>query len=259
MSTPPPPMQQSALPQEPTQPALSEPARLIKTFTAPSETFADVKRRGGWWAPWLLVAIVSVAALVFAGQKIGYENITRQSIEHSSRAAQFDNLPPEQQERQIALAAKITQVTFYVVPVFTLIFGLIVAAILMAVFNFGFDAQVPFSHAMGIVFYSYLPGIIAGILGIISVALNSNPEGINVRNMVASNPAYFMDPATSSKFLYQFLGGIDVFVIWTICLIGIGFAVNSNSRKLSRGTAIVTVFVLFIVWKLATSAIGFGA
>ena len=39
---------------------------------------------------------------------------------------------------------------------------------------------------------------------------------------------------------------------------GIGFAVNSNNRKLSRGTAIGTVFVLFIVWKLATSAIGFG-
>jgi hypothetical protein len=40
---------------------------------------------------------------------------------------------------------------------------------------------------------------------------------------------------------------------------GIGFAVNSNSRKLSRGTAIGTVFALFIVWKLISSAIGFGA
>ena len=258
MSTPPPPMQQSALPQEPAQAALSEPARIINTYIAPTKTFADVKRRGGWWAPWLLVAIVSVVALVFAGQKIGYENLTRQSIERSSRAAQFDNLPPEQQERQLALAAKITQITFYVVPVFTLIFGLIVAAILMATFNFGFDAQVPFSRAMGIVFYSYLPGVIAGILGIISVALNSNPEGINVRNMVASNPAYFMDPATTSKFLYQFLSGIDIFAIWTICLMGIGFAVNSNNRKLSRGTAIGTVFALFIVWKLITSAVGFG-
>jgi cell division protein FtsB len=258
MSTPP-MMPEAALPREPAQQALSEPARLIKTFTAPSETFADVKRRGGWWAPWLLVAIVAIVSLVFAGQKIGYETVARQSIERSSRAQQFDNLPAEQQERQLALAAKITQISFYMVPVFTLIFGLIVAAILMAVFNFGFDAQVPFSRAMGIVFYSYLPGVIAGILAIISVALNSNPEGINVRNMVASNPAYFMDPATSSKFLYQFLSGIDIFAIWTICLIGIGFAVNSNNRKLSRGTAIGTVFALFIVWKLITSAIGFGA
>jgi hypothetical protein len=252
-------MPEAALPQEPAQPALSEPARLIKTFSAPSETFADVKRRGGWWAPWLLVGIVAVASLVFAGQKIGYENLTRQQIERSSRAQQFDNLPAEQQERQIAIAAKVTQIFYYIVPVFTLIFGLIVAAILMAVFNFGFDAQVPFSRALGVVFYSYLPGVIAAILAIISVALSSNPEGINVRNMVASNPAYFMDPASSSKFLYQFLSGIDIFAIWTICLMGIGFAVNSNSRKLSRGTAIGTVFALFIVWKLISSAIGFGA
>jgi hypothetical protein len=201
---------------------------------------------------------VALISLVYAGEKIGYETMTRQSIEHSSRAQQFDNLPPEQQDRQVALVAKVTKITFYMAPVFTLIFGLIVAAILMAVFNFGFDAQVPFSRSMGIVFYSYLPSLIAGILAIISVALSSNPEGINVRNMVASNPAYFMDPTTTSKFLYQFLSGLDVFVIWTVCLLGIGFAVNSNSKKLSRGTAIGTVFALFIVWKLITSAIGFG-
>jgi len=259
MSTPPPPMHQAALPQQPTEPALSEPARLINTFTAPSKTFADIRRRGGWWVPWLLVGLVAMASLVFAGQKIGYENLTRQSVERSSRAQQFDNLPQAQQERQIAIGAKVTQVFFYLIPAFTLLFGLIVAAILMAVFNFGFDAQVPFSRAMGIVFYSYLPGIIAAILGIVSVGLSNNPEGINVRNMVASNPAYFMDPASSSKFLYQFLSGIDIFVIWTICLMGIGFAVNSNNRKLSRGTAIGTVFALFLVWKLISSAIGFGS
>jgi hypothetical protein len=208
--------------------------------------------------PWLVVGMVAVVSLVFAGQKIGYETLTRQSVERSSRAQQFDNLPVEQQERQIAIGAKVTQIFFYIVPIFTLIFGLIVAAILMAVFNFGFDAQVPFSRAMGIVFYSYLPGVIAAILAIVSVALSSNLEGINVRNMVASNPAYFMDPATSSRFLYQFLSGIDIFAIWTVCLMGIGFAVNSNNRKLSRGTAIGTVFALFIVWKLISSAIGFG-
>lgn len=258
MSTPSQPTPSAALPQEPAQPGLSEPARIINTFVAPSKTFADIKRRGGWWVPWLLVAVVSVVSLVFAGQKIGYENLTRQSIERSSRAQQFDNLPPEQQQSRLALAAKITQVTFYMAPVFTLIFGLVIAAILMAVFNFGFDAQVPFSRSLGIVFYSFLPGLIAGLLAIVSVALNSNPEGINVRNMIASNPAYFMDPATSSKFLYQFLSGLDVFVLWTICLLGIGYAVNSNKKKLSHGTAIATVFALFLVWKLATSAIGFG-
>ena len=38
----------------------------------------------------------------------------------------------------------------------------------------------------------------------------------------------------------------------------IGFDVNANNKKLSRGTAIGTVFALFIVWKLITSAVGFG-
>lgn len=252
----------SSMPEQPAtsvEPKLSEPARLFNIFAAPTKTFADVKRRGGWWAPWLLVGLVTMAALLTLGQKVGYEHLTRQSIERSSRAQQFDSQTPEQQARAISIRAKATQISFYVIPVFTLIFGLITAAILMAVFNFGFDAQVPFSRAMGIIFYSYLPGVIAGILALVAVMANSDPENINPRNMVATNPGYFMDPATSSKFAYIFLSGIDVFVIWTIILLGIGFSVNSNNKKLSRGTAIGTVAVLFLVYKLATAAMGFGA
>ena len=69
---------------------------------------------------------------------------------------------------------------------------------------------------------------------------------------MATNPAYFMDP-TANKFLYGMASALDVFVIWTIVLAGIGFACNS---KVKRTTAITVVAVAYLVYKLVGSGLG---
>jgi hypothetical protein len=45
---------------------------------------------------------------------------------------------------------------------------------------------------------------------------------------------------------------LDILVIWTIVLMGIGFACNS---KVKRGTAIGIVAGWYLLWKLVTSAL----
>lgn len=82
----------SAVPSEATQPALSEPARLVNVFFAPSRTFQNLKRRSSWWVPWLILSVFSLLATIAVSQKIGFERITRQQIEHSGRAQQFETI-----------------------------------------------------------------------------------------------------------------------------------------------------------------------
>ena len=60
-----------------------------------------------------------------------------------------------------------------------------------------------------------------------------------------------MDPM-SNKFLRGMASGLDVFMLWSLVLMGIGFACNS---KVKRGTAIGIVLGWYLVWKLATSAL----
>jgi hypothetical protein len=55
------------------QPALSEPARIVNTFIAPSKTFTDLRRSAAWWGPLILIAIFSTAFLATIGKQIGYE------------------------------------------------------------------------------------------------------------------------------------------------------------------------------------------
>jgi Yip1 domain len=240
-----------AAPSDDNPPPLSEAARIVDTFIAPSKTFTDIRRNGSWWAPWLLISIFSLAFIYTMGRQIGFEQISRNQVEHSARADQFDKLPPDQQEQRIQLAAKITRYIAYATPFMALLAYLIMAAILMATFKVAAGAALSLGKSMAIVIYSSLPYLIHAALGIISLFAGVDREGFNINNPVASNPAYFMD-LSGNKFLYGMASALDVFVIWSIVLMGIGFACNS---KIKRSKAILIVAGWYLLWKLVISGV----
>ncbi len=49
------------------EPALSEGARIINTFIAPSKTFTDLRRNASWWGPWLLISIFGLIFIYSIG------------------------------------------------------------------------------------------------------------------------------------------------------------------------------------------------
>ena len=121
----------------------------------------------------------------------------------------------------------------------------------MVTFNFAAGANVSYKTAYAIVFYGTLPNVVGSILGVISMLAGVDPEGFNVKNPVATNPAYFMD-RSGNKFLYEMASSLDVIAIWSIVLLGIGFACNS---KVKRSTAIALVAGWYLFWKLASAAL----
>jgi hypothetical protein len=233
---------------DPESPPLSEGARIVDTFIAPSKTFADLRRNASWWAPWLLISIFSLVFVFVMSKQIGFEQISKNAVAQSSRAEQFEKLPPDQQAKQIQISATVARYISYSLPVLNLIIFVIIAAVLMATFNFGVGASVPFKTSLAIVIYGSLPGIIGAVLGIVSLFAGVDPAGFNAKNPVATNPAYFMDPM-GNKFLYGMTSALDVFTIWSIVLIGIGFAANS---RVKRSTAIIIVVGWYLLYKLVT-------
>ena len=241
------------LPPPSPQPApLSEGARLINVFVAPSKTFSDLRRKSNWWVPWLLISIFSTALIFVVGQQIGFDQVSRNQIAHSARADQFDKLPPDQQARQIRISATATRYFGYAFPAVILLSFVVIAAILMGVFKVA-GGDVPYGVALAIVAYGSLPGILHATLSIISMFAGVDRESFDINNPVATNPAYLMDPM-SHKFLRGMASGLDVFMLWSLVLMGIGFACNS---KVKRSTAILVVLVLYLGWKLVIS--GFAA
>jgi len=244
-----PPVSVSAPTPEPA--GLSEGARLVNTFIAPSKTFTDLRRNASWWGPWLLISIFALLFIYSMDRQIGFEQISKNEVANSSRADQFDKLPADQQVKQLKVSSTVVRYLSYGIPVTILLFFAITTLVLWVSFKVAAGADVSFKTAYAIVFYASLPGIIASILGTASMFAGVNPEGFNVNNPVATNPAYFMDRA-ANKFLYGMASGLDIIVIWTIVLMGIGFACTS---KVKRSTAIAIVAGWYVFWKLGTSAL----
>jgi len=239
---------------EPTGPGLSEPQRLVNVFIAPSKTFTDLQRNPSWWVPWLVTGIFIVIFGVVAVQKIDMVQFLQREIDKSPSAQRrMEQLTPEQRQKGLAMQATGTKVVFYIYPLFTLIGGLIIAAVLMAVFNFMLGAEVPFQRAMAVVFYSFVPLIISTILLTVSVLVSSDPNTIDLTNPMPTNPGFFMDPQ-GNKFIYAIASSLDIFSIWVVTLLGLGFAAASSNRKPTVSTGLTTMFVVFAILVLCRAA-----
>lgn len=251
MSTPTSPIAAAVEPNvESVQPALSEPARIINTFSAPSKTFLDIRRNASWWVPWLLISIFAIAFWIMVDKKVGFDQIAQNFVANSK---QFQSQPPEQQARMVSNVAAFTKYSGYAGPIFTLVLALITAFVLWGTFNFLMAAEIPFGRSMAIVLYGWLPGsLVSAVLSIIAVSFG-NPEGFRVESPVGTNPAYFMDPHTTSKFLLVSLSSLDVLGLWMVALVGIGFALNAK-KQLKMGTAIGIVAGWYFLAKLVGAA-----
>lgn len=234
----------SATPPAPEPAPLSEGARIIDTFIAPSKTFTDLRRNASWWAPWLLVSIMSLVFFYVVGQKIGYRKVVENQIQASPKAAaRIENMPADQREQAMERQTKGTQYFLYAYPLVILIFNLIIAAVLFTTFRVAAGADVNFKTSFAIVNYATLPELIKLVLAIISVAAGANPDSFSLDNPVATNPGYFISPA-DSPVLHRLASSLDIFLIWTLVLTAIGFTCVS---KVKRSTSFAIVFGWWIV------------
>ena len=250
-TVPTPPVAPSPTPEA--APALSQGARIINTFIAPSKTFTDLRRSAAWWAPFLLMVIVSTIFVYTAGQKIGFRKILENQMQAQPKAqARLEQLPPDRREQQMDSSVKVTRVVYYAFPVMVLILWLIVATALFATFKVAAGADVSFGISLAIVFYSALPLTLKSILAMVSLQAGINPDSFSFQNPVATNPGYFLNPA-DGVFLYGLATALDIFMIWTLVLTAIGFTCVS---KVKRGTAFAIVFGWWAIFTLGTTALG---
>ena len=236
-------------------PGLSEPQRILNVYTSPSTTFNDIRRNASWWGPWILFAIFSLLYVSAVDKKITWDRVTETALQNMSESqkARLEQAPPDAQAQQRKIMTASFKYISYSFPIVILIATAIMAAVLMAVFNFGFGTEIPFKQAFAVVMYGSLPRLVTSALAIIIVLLMSNPENFNFENPVPTNPAVLVD-SIAHPGLYRLLVSFDVVAIWTCIVLGIGFAVVS-AGKVKRNTAIGTLLGLYFLWNFAAAGL----
>lgn len=235
------------------EPALSELQRITGVFYAPSKTFTDIRRNASWWVPWLILSIAAIGFNVLLDKKIGYDQVTENQIKLNPKAQErIEQLPAEQQQQAIHRQANFFKFVFgYGAPVTNLLFLVIVAAVLLATFNFGIGTQLSFKQALAVTSYAFLIRLVFIVLTSASILANSDPTTFNISNPVATNPAFFLSFNDTPRFVYSVLASLDILTLWLYAVLGIGFAV-AGKKKPSTGIGVM------LGWWLVVTLAGAG-
>ena len=218
------------------QPPLSEIQRLAYVFVAPKRTFTDINRNAKWWAPFLLIALFSMGFVYVVGRQVGWSTAASNQMRMTPKQAEkMDAMPPA----QYAMVEKTFPIISYFFSVIALMFMALIAAVLMATFNFGAGAEVKYSRALAVVVYANLPSIIRSMIAVAVMYLPGfDASGFIMQNPAATNLGAFFDPSTHMA-LYTLGSAIDVFGLWVLALTGIGFSCIS---KVKQSTSLAIVF-----------------
>ncbi len=233
---------------------LSEAQRIAYTFFAPGKTFTDLRRSASWWAPFLLIVIVSLAFSYVVDQKVGFRKVVDNLIElQPKQAERLEALPPDQREKNLALQVTITKAISYGFPLIALALYFVYSAVLFATLKFGASADIQYTKMFALVVYTRLPELLRALLAILSMLAGVSTDGFNIQNPLATNPGYFIDPSGSAV-LRALLSPLDVITIWSLVLTAIGISCIS---KVKRGTAFAIVFgwyVIIVIGRVAITA-----
>jgi hypothetical protein len=248
-------------PQQHDQAAAEEPARLgplarlSGTLLSPGETFADVNRKPTWIAP-MIIAIATVLASTFFFQwrvNPDWDSIMRNQIKKRMERSN-QSLTEEQMQQQVSFAKSIAKFSPIIAAVFTPIFYVILAGIFALGLMF-IQAKTTFKKILSVVAWSSAAtAIVATIVTVASLMVRDEESLRSIdptqsAGIVPSNLAAFL-PSDTSAVIKSVAGSLDIFSIWLLILLTIGFAAIAGSRKITTGNTATVVFGFWAVYVL---------
>ena len=230
-------------PEAQSQPAISPFGRVIGIFFSPTATFEDIVRKPSWILPVVLLTLFSIGVSFAINQRINWREFMAQQIEKSPQAA---NMSAEQKEQRIEGGAKFSPMLTWAIGVCgPIVFALVVALVMWGAYNLLGGANTDFSTSFAITSHAALTGLVSSLLFILILYLK--PYGtVDLENPVATNLAAFL-PDDSAKWLVKLLNSIDIFSLWTLILLSIGFAAT-NPKKLKGSKAFTIAFSVWAVY-----------
>jgi hypothetical protein len=241
----------------PEAPGLSQWQRVVYTFTAPSKTFADIKRGNkSWWMPFLILILIGYIFFGAVTLKVGWGQVAENAIHMNPKSEEkMAQQPPEQRD----MAMKITQYSmegaFAASPILVMIFALVIAVVLWGTINFVFGGKATFGGVLAVWMYAALPGIIKSLLGSVVLFAGAAPESFNLANFAPTSVGAFLNPLETNAALYKLASSLDVTTIWYIALMGIGLAIVAGVKRSSGYIAAFGWWALIVLvgvgWTLA--------
>lgn len=231
-------------------PAKANPfGRLIGVLFSPDETFASIARRPDWVVPLLLFMAISLfGGWVFA-HHVDFLSAARTQLEAQGK------LSPEQIDRALKFNAALFKVISYCAPIVSVVIFTIVAAVMMLGFRM-MGGEGDFRQYFSVTLYAWVPQILQGLIMEIILLTRSTVTGAEaLPTLLKSNLAFLVDMKDHAV-LFSVLSSLDVFTIWSVILMAIGFAYVSRFSKAKSAGIVVVVWGFWVLLKTGGAAVG---
>ncbi len=213
----------------------SLPARIVGVLFAPRATYADVAARPR--ALGVLTAVVLVAAggvFLFMSTDVGKNAFLDQQVQQ--REAFGRPLTDAQYDRLEAMVPYAPYFGAFFQIVSLPLLGAVIAGIALAVFNAVLGGDGTFKQVFAVVAHS---GVVLSVAQIFGLPLAYARQTL----ASATNLGVFTPFLDESSFAARMLGAIDLFIIWWIISLAIGFGVLYRKRTGPIATTMMIVYV----------------
>lgn len=224
-------------------------SRLSGVFFSPTEAFQEIGRASKLELPIIALALLTLVITFVVLNRVPMEKVTEQRLE---QAIAENKINEQQAEQQREFMRKFGSVFKYGVPIFA---G---ATVIVMALAFAGVAKLV-SSMMGIE-NRYAPLLAVTVYGMLALSIVSSAlmtlliylqpvDEINLDNPMATNVAgvlHLLGVSGLPKFVSTFLSYVDVFVVWKVVLLGIGYAAVSRKLKASTAMTYVAVVMVFV-------------
>lgn len=224
---------------------MNEGRRLASVFVAPAELFEDLRQNHRWLVPFLILLAVAALAAILPRLAISSEVWFKTIQQNIPQGAEIS---AEQMAMiQERISSPLTLILNGVAGVVLAGGGVILSSlVLWGLFSL-FSEGISFKTSLSVLSYT---GLIKALGLVFILILSISLQRVDVSASLALLP--FLQKGT---YLYRLAAQIDLFTVWRLMLLGLGFSVVARASRL-KSYLLVVVPWLVLVFILA--ALRFG-
>jgi len=208
--------------------------KIIGIYYRPAEVFEQLRSKTLWWVPLIIVLVVSASAVL----------ITRPIVmpEIMAQMAQNPDIPPEslpQVQERIENPLYSLLGVFVAMPLTWVVIGLVFWGI--------FSMLGGKSSFVQMFTATVWPAMVSIPGSLIKVPMMFVMETAKVHTSLV----LILPPEMEETFIFRLLSQIDIFVVWTVVVMALGYSVFTGVKKKK---SLWAVFIVWAIWVLVISA-----
>ncbi len=190
-------------------------ANLFAVLLQPKETFQGLGERPGWVLPLLGSLLVVFAGNFIVIRKLGIAEVLKLSLKSNPQADEIIRMAEQ---------SPATGVMMYAAPALSVPIGILVTAAFFLLLMALAGEETRFRRVFSVVAHSFFAyALVTSALAVVTVLLTGGGSNFDIRNPVASNLGFFLDPEEFRPFWYSLASSFDLLSFWYLVLLSMGF------------------------------------